>query len=146
MYLKSLTLQNFKNHSLSKFNFSNKVICFVGKNGSGKTNILDSIHYLSLTKSYFNHVDSLNVKFDEDYFIEFKNTGTKLYFEPGYAYHWNTYNVHRFNFNYHDKIKNRTCIVLGWSPWLDFDGESWVKNEYCNKIHPTDMVKQGLVI
>ena len=69
MYLKSLTLQNFKNHSLSKFNFFNKVICFVGKNGSGKTNILDSIHYLSLTKSYFNHVDSLNVKFDEDYFI-----------------------------------------------------------------------------
>ena len=69
MYLKSLTLQNFKNHSLSKFNFSNKVICFVGKNGSGKTNILDSIHYLSLTKSYFNHVDSLNIKFDEDYFI-----------------------------------------------------------------------------
>ena len=66
---KSLTLQNFKNHSLSKFNFFNKVICFVGKNGSGKTNILDSIHYLSLTKSYFNHVDSLNVKFDEDYFI-----------------------------------------------------------------------------
>tara|TARA_B100001057_G_scaffold501130_1_gene620899 strand:+ start:912 stop:1799 length:888 start_codon:yes stop_codon:yes gene_type:complete len=106
-------------------------------------------------KEFMWHTDERNeivsrvlipIVFDEDYFIEFKNTGTKLYFEPGYAYHWNTYNVHRFNFNYHDKIKNRTCIVLGWSPWLDFDGESWVKNEYCNKIHPTDMVKQGLVI
>ena len=106
-------------------------------------------------KEFMWHTDERNeivsrvlipVVFDEDYFIEFKDTGTKLYFEPGYAYHWNTYKVHRFNFTYHNNIKNRTCIVLGWSPWLDFDGESWTKNEYFNKIHPTDMVKQGLVI
>ncbi len=106
-------------------------------------------------KEFMWHTDERNeivsrvlipVVFDEDYFIEFKDTGTKLYFEPGYAYHWNTYKVHRFNFNYHNSIKNRTCIVLGWSPWLDFDGERWIQNEYFNKIHPTDMVKQGLVI
>lgn len=84
--------------------------------------------------------------FDEDYFIEFKETGTKLYFEPGFAYHWNTYNIHRFNFDYHKNIKNRTCMVIGWSPWLEFDGIAWSKNEYFNKIHPTDMIKQGLVI
>ena len=106
-------------------------------------------------KEFMWHTDERNeivsrvlipVVFDQDYFIEFKDTGTKLYFEPGYAYHWNTYKVHRFNFNYHNNIKNRTCIVLGWSPWLDFDGERWIQNEYFNKIHPTDMVKQGLVI
>lgn len=84
--------------------------------------------------------------YSDDYYIEFKETGTKLYFEPGYAYHWNTYKIHRWAFNYHKAIENRTCIVLGWSPWLDFDGESWSVNEYCNKIHPMDMILNGLVI
>jgi DNA replication and repair protein RecF len=41
----------------------------VGNNGVGKTNILDAIHYLSLTKSFFNNIDSINIKHGEDYFI-----------------------------------------------------------------------------
>jgi len=84
--------------------------------------------------------------YSEDYYIEFKESGTKLYFEPGYAYHWNTLKIHRWAFDYHPKIENRTCIVLGWSPWLEFDGETWSPNEYCGRIHPTDMIKNGLVI
>ena len=86
------------------------------------------------------------ITYSDDYFIEFKETGTKLYFEPGYVYHWNTYKVHRWNFNYRPNLMNRTCIVVGWSPWLEFDGERWSTNEYCNKIHPTDMINKGLVI
>ena len=35
----------------------------------GKTNILDAIHYLSLTKSFFNNIDSVNIRHGEDYFI-----------------------------------------------------------------------------
>ena len=56
MYLKELSLFQFKNHSESSFQFNEKINCFVGNNGVGKTNILDAIHYLSLTKSYFNHI------------------------------------------------------------------------------------------
>ena len=41
----------------------------MGDNGAGKTNILDAIHYLSQTKSYFNHIDSQNIKFNSDYFM-----------------------------------------------------------------------------
>ena len=37
--------------------------------GVGKTNILDAIHYLSQTKSYFNHIDAQNIQFDENYFM-----------------------------------------------------------------------------
>jgi len=84
--------------------------------------------------------------YSEDYFIEFKDTGTKFYFEPGYAYHFNTYNIHRWNFNYHKNIKNRTCMVLGFLPWLSYKDNVWSTNEYFNKIHPTDMIKEGLVI
>ena len=69
MYLKRLVLLNFKNHSESDFQFGKNINCFVGDNGSGKTNILDAIHYLSLSKSYFNKIDVQNIKFEEDFFI-----------------------------------------------------------------------------
>jgi len=69
MYLKSLQLNQFKNHSESRFNFSNQVNCFVGDNGVGKTNILDAIFYLSYSKSYFNHLDSQNIQFKKDFFV-----------------------------------------------------------------------------
>jgi len=69
LHLKNLQLHQFKNHTESQFTFTEKVICFVGDNGAGKTNILDAIHYLSQTKSYFNHIDAQNIQFDENYFM-----------------------------------------------------------------------------
>lgn len=69
MYLKKLSLTFFKNYDQAELEFSPKINCFVGNNGVGKTNILDAIHYLSLTKSFFNNIDSVNIKHDEDYFI-----------------------------------------------------------------------------
>ncbi len=69
MHLKSLSLTNFKN--LEEFNFEpcNKINCFIGDNAVGKTNILDSIHYLSFCKSFVNHNDRQNIKDGEDFFI-----------------------------------------------------------------------------
>lgn len=69
MYLKKLTLTNFKNYELDELSFSPKINCFTGNNGVGKTNILDAIHYLSLTKSFFNNIESISVRHGEDYFI-----------------------------------------------------------------------------
>jgi DNA replication and repair protein RecF len=69
MYLKKLTLTNFKNYELEELEFSPKINCFVGNNGVGKTNILDAIHYLSLTKSFFNSIDGISIKHGEEYFI-----------------------------------------------------------------------------
>lgn len=69
MYLKKLILTNFKNYELGEMEFSAKINCFVGNNGVGKTNILDAIHYLSLTKSFFNSIDSISIRHGEDYFI-----------------------------------------------------------------------------
>ncbi len=68
MYLRKLTLFNFKNYSEASLMFSEKINCFTGLNGVGKTNLLDAIHYLSFTKSYFNLVDSQNIKHNEDFF------------------------------------------------------------------------------
>jgi len=68
MFLKKLTLFNFKNYQEAAFEFSEKINCLTGPNGAGKTNLLDAIHYLSFTKSYFNLIDSQNIRHSEDYF------------------------------------------------------------------------------
>jgi DNA replication and repair protein RecF len=69
MYLKQLSLVNFKNYSEFESTFSEKVNCFVGDNGMGKTNLLDAIHYLSFCKSFFNPVDSQNIRHNEGFFV-----------------------------------------------------------------------------
>lgn len=68
MHLKQLSILNFKNYEAADLSFSNKMNCFLGNNGVGKTNILDAIYYLSFCKSYFNPVDSQNIRHDEAFF------------------------------------------------------------------------------
>jgi DNA replication and repair protein RecF len=69
MFLKQLSLINFKNYSEFEAQFSEKINCFVGDNGVGKTNLLDAIHYLSFCKSFFNSTDSQNIKHGEGFFV-----------------------------------------------------------------------------
>ena len=68
MFLQNLKLTNFKNCENAEFGFSNKINCFIGNNGAGKTNILDAIHYLSFCKSYFNSIDSQNILHEAPFF------------------------------------------------------------------------------
>ena len=69
MHLESLELLNFKNYEEIKLNFSPDINCLVGNNGSGKTNMLDAIHYLSLTRSAFNTVDVQNIRHQENFMV-----------------------------------------------------------------------------
>jgi DNA replication and repair protein RecF len=69
MHLKKLTLVNFKNFESQSFDFEDKINCFVGNNGVGKTNVLDAIYYLSFAKSYFNPVATQNIRHSEDFFM-----------------------------------------------------------------------------
>lgn len=69
MWLKQLTILNFKNYLESHLEFSPNANAFTGQNGAGKTNILDAIHYLSLCKSFFNPVDSQQIKVGQDWFM-----------------------------------------------------------------------------
>lgn len=69
MFLKQLSLINFKNYPEFEAKFSEKINCFVGNNGMGKTNLLDAIHYLSFCKSYFNALDSQNIRHSEGFFV-----------------------------------------------------------------------------
>lgn len=69
MHLEKLTLYNFKNYEDSGLELSPGVNCFFGLNGSGKTNLLDAIYYLSLTKSAFNASDLQNIRQGENQFF-----------------------------------------------------------------------------
>ncbi len=68
MHLKDLHLINFKNYEEAELELSSGVNCFFGKNGSGKTNILDAVYYLSMCKSYLNVLDRQNIRFNELFF------------------------------------------------------------------------------
>jgi DNA replication and repair protein RecF len=69
MFIRDLSVINYKNLAQAELHFSAKLNCFIGKNGVGKTNILDSIYYLSFCKSYFNLPDNQNVRHEQDFFV-----------------------------------------------------------------------------
>ncbi|HNQ12839.1 MAG TPA: DNA replication and repair protein RecF [Bacteroidia bacterium] len=69
MYIRDLSIFQFKNYEEAQFEFNSGVNILFGPNGAGKTNVIDAIHYLSMCKSYFNPVDSQNIKHQSDFFM-----------------------------------------------------------------------------
>ncbi|SEJ18930.1 DNA replication and repair protein RecF [Cyclobacterium xiamenense] len=68
MHLKNLELIQFKNYEREQLEFNAEVNCFFGENGAGKTNLLDAIHYLCLTKSAFLPLDSHHIRHQGSFF------------------------------------------------------------------------------
>ncbi len=85
--LHSISLLQFKNYTHRSFEFANRIIGICGSNGAGKTNLLDAIHYLCFTKSYFSRVDANTVQQGK---IGFRVEG---------------------QFTLNDKVEKATCIL-----------------------------------
>jgi len=66
--LSKILISNFRNIEFAELEFSANVNCICGNNGEGKTNLLDAIHYLSMTKSAFSVSDRYNFKYGADAF------------------------------------------------------------------------------
>ncbi|MBL7893604.1 MAG: DNA replication/repair protein RecF [Bacteroidia bacterium] len=84
MYLKNISLINFKNYASAELDFCSGINCFTGVNGEGKTNLLDAIHYLSFCKSFFNPIDSQNILHEAPFFMiqgtfEVEGTNEEIY-------------------------------------------------------------------
>lgn len=58
LFLKRLEMIQFKNHSTTKIDLLGKLVCIIGDNGMGKTNILDAIYTLAMSKSYISYKQS----------------------------------------------------------------------------------------
>lgn len=69
MFLKKLSIVQYKNIAQADFYFSPKINCFLGNNGMGKTNVLDAVYYLSFCKSFCNTLDNQNISHDADFFM-----------------------------------------------------------------------------
>jgi DNA replication and repair protein RecF len=85
--LQHISLTQFKNYSSRSFDFKERIIGICGKNGVGKTNLLDAIHYLCFFKSYFTRLDSANVQHG--------NTGFRI----------------EANLSLNDKMEKAVCIL-----------------------------------
>lgn len=66
--LSKIKASNFKNFSTINASFSKGFNCFFGKNGSGKTNMLDLVYFLSISKSNFNISDNQLIKHQTDFY------------------------------------------------------------------------------
>ncbi|MBP5719764.1 MAG: DNA replication and repair protein RecF [Bacteroidales bacterium] len=61
--LKKIVVQDFRNIALQELVFSPNINCISGNNGEGKTNLIDAIYYLSMTKSAFGSSDRFNFRY-----------------------------------------------------------------------------------
>jgi DNA replication and repair protein RecF len=68
VFLRSLQLLHYKNYSAARVAFSQKFTLVNGRNGSGKTNLIDAVHYLCLCKSYFTRSDAQVMQHENDFF------------------------------------------------------------------------------
>ena len=69
MFLRHLSITNFKNIESAELDFSPNINCIVGNNGEGKTNLLDAIYHLSMAKSCFGGSDSSHIRHEESFFL-----------------------------------------------------------------------------
>ena len=66
--LEKIVVSDFRNIELQELDFSPNIHCISGNNGEGKTNLLDAIYYLSMTKSAFAASDKFNFRYGTDSF------------------------------------------------------------------------------
>lgn len=69
MILNSISIINYKNLRAVNLQLSPKNNCFIGHNGSGKTNFLDALYYLSFCRSAYNPIDSQLITHEQDFFV-----------------------------------------------------------------------------
>ena len=66
MRIQSLRLRTFRNHDDTSIEFGSGINALIGRNGQGKTNILEAVSYLSLGKSFFAALDTQVVQHNSD--------------------------------------------------------------------------------
>jgi hypothetical protein len=117
--------------------------------------IIDAKNWFPKMKDYMWHYDEpvyLNLRINipllttPNYVCEIKDQGI-YQLEPGYGYSWDTTIVHRV-YAKAPENSTRTNLVIGSSPWFDYDHESdsYISNEFYGEMHPFDMLVNGHIL
>lgn len=117
MWIKQLSLTHFRNHENTKSTFEEHINCLVGKNGSGKTNLLDGIYYLCIGRGAFSYTDTQHLQHGKTFFSlkgifdkEGRNNTVQCIVEKGKA------KVIKLNTKAYPKISehvgNFPCVLL----------------------------------
>jgi len=69
MFLKNLQLKNFRNYNNINLNFNKNTIIIAGDNGQGKTNLLESIYYISSGKPHRTNIQEEIINWESDYAV-----------------------------------------------------------------------------
>ena len=69
MVLEHLSILNYRNIREAELDFSPKINCLIGRNGMGKTNLLDALYYMSFCRSAFTTVDSALITHGQEFFV-----------------------------------------------------------------------------
>ncbi len=113
MHIEDISIVNFKNLKEVNLEFSQKLNCFIGKNGSGKTNLLDAVYYLSFCKSFSNSIDLLNINHEENFFMLNGNYKRR---EANEAVSCGLKRGHKKQFKRNSKIYKRLLEHIGLLP------------------------------
>lgn len=140
MFLKSLLLTQFKSYSQASFQFDQRIVAIVGKNGSGKTNLLDALHHLSLARSTFHKQDALNITQETDFYrldaqieIEGKTNRLELVYSQADKKKilWNKSAVERIT----DHVGRLPLVlILPDEPFLMNESSEWRRNFFDNTL------------
>ncbi len=69
MRISNIRLQNFRNHTDTQVEWGAHMNVIIGQNGAGKTNLIDAIHYLCMSRSFVANSDRYVVNYDAPYFM-----------------------------------------------------------------------------
>ena len=67
MYLENIELQNFRNYDTTELSFSPSINVLIGENAQGKTNLIESIYFLAMSRSHRTSRDRELIRWDSDF-------------------------------------------------------------------------------
>lgn len=143
MILKSLKLIQFKNYESADFQFENRLISVSGKNGAGKTNLLDALHHLSFGRSAFHKQDAFQIRHGETFYrldAHLENEGHHNRLELVYSLEekkkliWNGSKPDRLS----DHVgRIPSVLILPDEPFQMHESSEWRRNFFDNCLSQT---------
>lgn len=135
---KNITLTQFRNYSFRQFAFSEKIIAVCGKNGTGKTNLIDALYYTCFTKSYFS-ADAMAVQQDTQGFrIETNGFNNNEFFKIVCILRENNKKEFYVNDSQYKKFSNHIgkfpCVVIAPDDTLLITGSGEERRRFIDTI------------